>query len=137
MLLEFIKSPDGKLIPIGDESYERVSKMKSNDTVFMEYKPRRNYGNHKRLFSMLKIVFDSQNHYKDIDNILEICKFRAGYFDTIITHNGKKHYKTRSIAFYNMDEEEFKNFFSKCIDTCLEIVPMGKQELEEQILRFC
>lgn len=136
MILEFIKTNDNKLIPATDECYEKISKVSSGSSMFFEWKPKRNYENHKRFFSMLKLVFDNQSFYKDMDNILEIIKFRAGYFDTIITHKGAKHYKTKSISFETMDEEQFKMFFSKAIDVALELIPMDKKELEDMILRY-
>jgi len=136
MLLRLIKSSNG-FIPADDETHEALKSVAMGNDIFVEYKPRRNYGNHKRLFSMLKIVFDNQSHYRSIDNILEICKFRAGYFDTIVMHNGEKHYKTKSISFFTMDEDEFKKFFSSCIDTCLELVAMSRADLEDAILRYC
>ncbi len=135
MLLHLTKTANG-LIPADEDSQSAFAKMQIGNDVFVEYKPRRNYANHKRFFSMLKIIFESQSHYKSIDNILEICKFRSGYFETIITHTGKKHYKTKSIDFCTMDEDDFKVFFSSSIDTCLELVPMGKVELENAILRY-
>lgn len=136
MILEFIKTFDNKLIPASDECHEKISKASAGASMFFEWKPKRNYENHKRFFSMLKLVFDNQSFYKDMDNILEIIKFRSGYFDTIITHKGVKHYKTKSINFETMDEEQFKMFFSKAIDVALELIPMDKQELEDMILRY-
>jgi hypothetical protein len=137
VILEFIKTNDNKLIPATDECYEKISKVGAGASLFFEWKPKRNYENHKRFFSMLKLVFDNQSFYKDMDNILEIIKFRSGYFDTIITHKGgAKHYKTKSISFETMDEEQFKMFFSKAIDIALELIPMDKKELEDMILRY-
>jgi len=136
MILEFIKTFDNKLMPADKECFDKMDEIKAGKSIFVEYKPKRNYENHKRFFSMLKLVFDNQSFYKDIDNILEIIKFRSGYFDTIITHKGAKHYKTKSISFETMDEEQFKMFFSKAIDVALELIPMDKQELEDMILRY-
>lgn len=136
MILEFIKTFDNKLMPADKDCFDKMDEIKAGKSIFVEYKPNRNYKNHKRFFSMLKLVFDNQSFYKDMDNILEIIKFRSGYFDTIITHKGAKHYKTKSISFDTMDEEQFKMFFSKAIDVALELIPMDKQELEDMILRY-
>lgn len=137
MLLELIKIGEGKIAPANDETYDRIKKIKIGDSIMVEYKPRRNYQFHKKLFSLLKFVFDNQDHYKDLDNILEVVKFRSGKFDTIVTHTGKKHYKTKSIAFHAMDEAEFEEFYSRAIDVALELIPMDRTDLEKQILRYC
>ena len=135
MILEFIKS-DSKLIPANDETFEKVKKMAVGESIFMEWKPRRNYQFHKKFFSLLNYVFENQTYYKTIDNLLEVYKFKAGYFETIVTHKGQKHYKAKSISFHAMDNEEFEKFYSASIDTSLELIPMDKKELEDNILRY-
>lgn len=135
MLLEFIKS-DSKLIAANDETFEKIKKMSVGESIFVEWKPRRNYNFHKKLFSLLNFVYENQSHYKHLDNLLEAYKFNAGYFETIVTHKGKKHYKAKSISFHAMDNEEFERFYSSAIDTSLELIPMDKKELEENILRY-
>jgi hypothetical protein len=135
MTLEFVKS-DGKLIAANDETYERVKKMPVGESVFMEWKPKRNYKFHKKLFSLLNYVFENQEFYKSIDNLLEAYKFRAGYFETIVTHKGVKHYKAKSISFHSMDGDEFEKFYSSAIDTSLELIPMDRKELEDTVLRY-
>ena len=135
MLLEFVKS-DVKLIAATDETYEKVKQMAVGESIFMEWKPRRNYAFHKKLFALLNFVFDNQSHYKTQDNLLEVYKFKAGYFETIVTHTGKKHYKAKSISFHSMDNEAFERFYSQAIDTSLELIPMYRKELEDAVLRF-
>ena len=136
MLLEFIKVQSGRIAPANDETFERIAKIKTGDSIIVDYKPRRNYKHHKKLFSMLQFVFENQSYYQDLDNILEVVKFRAGYFDTIVTHTGKKHFKSKSIAFHNMDQTEFEVFYNKAIDVCLEIIPQDRMALEEAIVRY-
>jgi len=136
MLLEFIKGQNNQLIPSDNETFERMQKIKIGDTVFVEYKPRRNYQFHKKLFSLLNFVYANQDHYKSVNNILEAVKFRAGYFEAILFHTGEPHYKATSIAFHAMDDIEFEEFYSKAIDVCLELIPMGKQELENAVLTY-
>ena len=135
MILEFIKS-DSKLIAANDETFERIKKMSVGESIFMEWKPKRNYQFHKKFFSLLNYVFENQSHYKTVENLLEVYKFKAGYFETIVTHTGKKHYKAKSISFHAMDALEFEEFYSKAIDTSLELIPINKSELEDTILRY-
>lgn len=135
MLLEFVKS-DSKLIAANDETFERVKKMAVGESIFMEWKPRRNYQFHKKLFSLLNFVYENQSHYKSVDNLLEAYKFKAGLFETIVTHKGHKHYKAKSISFHSMDNDEFEKFYSAAIDTSLELIPMDRKELEDTVLRY-
>ena len=135
MKLTFIKTQTG-LIPDCDETREILKKIKNGDGVILDYKPKRNFKFHRRLFALLNLIFENQDYYKSIDNILEMCKFKAGYFETIITHKGEKHYKTKSIAFDEMDNAEFEKFYSKCIDVALELTGINQKNLEQQIINF-
>ena len=135
MKLTFIKTQSG-LIPDCEATIEALKKIKNGDGVILEYKPKRSYLFHKKLFALLNLIFENQDHYKSIDNILEMCKFKAGYFETIITHKGEKHYKTKSIAFDEMDNASFEEFYKKCIDVALELTGINQKDLEQQIINF-
>lgn len=136
MKLFFIKSQGGVLIPADSECIDNMQKVKNGDTIMIEYKPKRNYQFHKKAFALLNLVLQNQDHYKTVENILEVVKFRAGYFETIITHTGKKHYKTKSISFSEMDNLEFEEFYSKIIDVAFELTGLLKKDIEKEILSF-
>ena len=135
MILELVRTPSG-LAPISDDSVKAVSKIEMGYTVYLEYKPRRNYKFHKKLMAMLNLILNNQTEYKSVDNILTECKYDAGYYDIHITHNGEQRLIPKSISFATMDNEEFAEFYSSAVDTCLGLVPIGKEELEDAILRF-
>ena len=136
MLLNLRKTKTG-LIPIDDESVSAFNKLRLDDEIYVDFKPRRNYKFHKKLFSMLNLIKNNQDYYKSVDNILTECKLKAGYFDIHIGINGEQILIPKSINFYTMDEADFEEFYSSCIDTCLQLVPMGQEELENAILRYC
>lgn len=136
MLLN-LKKIENALIPCDEDTVKAFNKLKINDEIYVEWKPKRNYKFHKKLFSMLNLILTNQSMYKSVDNILTECKFKAGYFDIHIMANGEQRYIPKSISFATMKGDEFESFYSSCIDTCLELVPMGKTELEEAILRYC
>lgn len=136
MVLQIKKHNNG-FFPVGDDSAEVWKKLKDGEEIFCEYKPRRNYKFHKKLFSMLNLVKDNQNYYKSVDNILTECKFRAGYYEIHVSYDGLQTFIPKSINFASMDNDEFERFYSSAIDTCLALVPMGRKELEDAILRYC
>ena len=135
--LKKVENPKEGWIPCDEDTVKAYNKQKVDDEIYAEYKPKRNYNFHKKLFSMLTLIFNNQSHYKSVDNILTECKLRAGYFDIHINLKGEQLFIPKSINFYSMDNEEFSEFYSSSIDMCLELVPMGKTELENAILRYC
>lgn len=125
-----------RLIPVGDESFELFNSMKIGDEISFEYKEnkQRSLGNHKRLFSMLNGVVKDTDHYNDVNNLLDVIKLRSGYFTTVVSHTSEVLHIPKSISFTSMNEDEFKEFFSKAIDICLEFVP--EQDIDS-ILQYC
>lgn len=121
MLLELIRTEHG-LVPVSDESVSAVKKIALRDTVFVEYKPRRDYTNHKKLFALLQAVMPNQQHFKTLDNLLEAVKYRSGHYETIILLEGDSFIKTKSIAFHVMDDAEFDIFYNMARDVCADLV---------------
>ena len=133
MLLSLKRVQTG-LIPCDDESTSIVSKIRIGDEITVDFKPKRNHKNHRRFFSMLQGVVRNSDHYKSTDNLLDVIKLKKGYFEIVVSHDGKQHYIPKSIAFDKMDEEEFKEFFSSAIDIILEFTP---EEDINSILQYC
>ena len=133
MLLHLKKTKQG-FVPADEDSVKVFNKLKVGDEIYADYKKTRNYKNHKRFFSMLQAVVHNSEHYKSVDNLLDIVKLKTGYFEIVVSHDGKQNYIPKSIAFYKMDEDEFKSFFSDVIDVVLEFTP---QEDIDSILRYC
>lgn len=136
MKLTFQKQQGGVLIPENEDIAEKLKCIKNGDYIIVEYKPKRNVKFHRKLFALLNLIYQNQEHYKSVDNILEVVKFRAGHFETLVLHNGNTHYKAKSISFADMNELEFKEFYSKSIDVALELTQMTKADIENEIIRF-
>ncbi len=132
MLLNLVRTENG-LIPIDDASVKAVSKIKIGYDIFCEYKPRRNYKNHKRFFSLLQGVVANQEYYKNVDNLLDVIKLKTGHYKTVVSHNGEALYIPESISFHSMSENEFQEFFSNAIDVLLEFMP---EESVNMIIRY-
>jgi len=132
MILELVRTPSG-LSPITDESVKAVTKITMGDSVFLEYKPRRNMKFHKKYWALLNQVIINQEHYKTVDNLHEAIKFKGGYYETIIPLDASPFIVTKSIAFHSMDAQEFEDFYSVALDECLSLV--GEDAISE-IIKF-
>lgn len=134
MKIIVIKERGNILLPANDEAENVLSTLINGYEFHIDVVKKRNLKFHKKLFGLLKLILDNQRYYKTIDNVLEIVKFRAGYYDTIVTHKGKKHYKTKSISFDNMDDIEFKKFYSNALDVGFELC--GTYDFEKELVGF-
>jgi len=106
---------ESALVPVGTE-------------VMLEYSLKRNPANHRRFFSFIKMTFDMQEFFDDMDIYRRWLTMKAGYYQTVVTPKGETIFLPDSIAFHKMPEEEFKKLFSKCIDVFLRELGSGQTE---------
>ncbi len=120
MQLLLLRTPSG-LLPHDEASVNAVKKIPIGECILSDWKPKRNIKFHEKYFALLNAVLVNQSHYKTIGLLHEAVKFRAGYFETLITHKGEKFLKVKSIAFHSMDEVEFNMFYQRALDVCVEL----------------
>ena len=73
------KTLSGQLKPCYDSDAELLKKIKAGDEVECEIKRPRNLKFHKKLFSLLNLVYSNQELYKDINDLRKDLTIAAGY----------------------------------------------------------
>ena len=137
MLLEVIKTADGKLLPANEEAIKKLSKVKVGDSILIDYKAKRNPLFHRKGFALLNLIFQNQDRYTNLEDLRVEFRLKAGFYSEHITTKGRLIYIPRSMNFSSMDENEFEELYSKFIDIALKhFVTMDKRELEDAVLRF-
>lgn len=133
----FKKSMQG-IFPTDEEGRKLIEAMPRDALCKVEFIKKRNYLNHKRFFKFLEVAFDNQDFYDDPELLRKALQMASGWFETLIIRdkngNVTTHYIPKSIAFDEMDEDEFQKLFKKCIGAFLS--RYGNGISEEQILRI-
>lgn len=98
----------------------------------------RNLGFHRKFFALVKLVFEAQDRYATEDDLLDALKIATGH---AVVHHVKKGvavYRTKSISFAKMEENDFRQFWNACVKhICDEVLPgTDKAELEQEILNI-
>ena len=106
----------GTLAPADEHAEEIIHGMKHGQVVKLKYSFPRNYENHKRFFAFVKTTFDIQDHFSNITHYRKWLIMKSGHYITIIAPNGYTIFDADSIAFEKMDESQFRQVFSDCID---------------------
>ncbi len=134
----YLKKHLNALHPVDEESGEYLKKVKPGVVVSCEMKRPRNYENHKRYFSLLKLAFENQEKFKSIDQLKEAIKFELGYTELIRKFDGTFVEKAKSINFESMNENDFQKYFSMSIDVILKFILPGveRQELLNEVLAY-
>jgi len=131
----YLKKNLSKLEPADDESSEVLRKWKQGDILSCEIKKPRNYEFHKKAFALFNLVFENQDKYDTVQDVLTEIKLRSGHYQEHITVKGVVIYVPKSISFVSMDEAEFNIFYNKAVNIVLKyfIPNTTREDLEKEI----
>ena len=103
----------------------------------------RNIGHHRKLFALLKLTFCNlpvkyQALIKNADELLTEIKLQIGHREKRVSLGGQEYYVPKSIAFHNLGQEAFDEFYNKTLDFICEYLLPGvdRPEIEAQIVEF-
>jgi hypothetical protein len=80
----------------------------------------RNPDHHRKGFALIKLIFDSQEKYRTIEDLLVELKLQTGWYREHIRANGEIIYVPKSISFADMDQLEFEAFYETLIDVAIQ-----------------
>jgi len=90
---------------------------------------------HRLFWALLQLVVDNHEYYQRPEQLLEWMKVRLGYVDETVWHDGQVWFKTRSISFAAMGQDQFKEFFTRAVDVITtDVIPeMDKEALFNEV----
>lgn len=112
------RTHDG-LRPASDEAVKVLAQYKPGDEVLLEHKKGRSAGNHRRFFALVNMTFDWQDQYDNPEIWRKVLEIAAGHFDIVIDKHGNTHYWPKTIAWDRLDEDEFRDMFSRVVNAYL------------------
>ncbi len=127
------KTPDGALVPADDGSRAAIDKIGQCEIIKVIFRKSRNYENHKRFFAFLNTTFDMQENFDNLEHYRRWLTMKAGRYSTCVAPNGATMFFAESIAFDEIDEDEFRKLFSDCIDIFLQY--LGNGMTQDELLR--
>lgn len=105
--------------------------------IMAELRKNRNPGNHKRYFAFIKMSFDMQDYYNEVDIWRKMLQMKAGFFDEVISEKGVAVYLPRSVNWDELDETEFKPLFTKIVNAFIHYYGQGLNDIQiNSILEF-
>jgi hypothetical protein len=133
-------------VPAFHDDKERHANMGKGVLVEMKITQPRNYEYHKRFFAMLNFAFEywepdivRENGLawmKDFEQFRADMIVKAGYYNTVVRFlpDGTQEicFKPKSIAFTNMEEEDFHNLYKSVFNVVWDLILHHKFESEDQ-----
>ena len=124
----------GALRPVDEHGETVLHGLGQGEIVGIELKRPRNVLHHRKFFAMLSVVLKNQEHYKSVQDLLDVCKLRTGHCRTVQTKNGAIRIPS-SISFAAMDQSAFEAFYQRACGWVIEEVLPGlqKRHLDEEV----
>lgn len=123
------------LHPADDEARALLRTIGQGEIVSVEVRRPRNVRFHAKFFAMLKIILDNQEHYKSIEDILDVAKLSVGHYRTIRTAKYGDVKIPNSISFAAMDNAEFSDFYDKVVAwIASDVIPgLKRKDLDAEV----
>ncbi len=123
------------IVAFDDEASQAMKKFPVGEMLELEISRPRNGKFHKKFFAMLNIIVQNYHENITVNDVLTHVKSELNYWDAVMVGNSH-HKRYKSIAFANMDEDSFSEFYNRAVDVCLKLVPIDKEDLAYQIAKF-
>lgn len=134
MKLTLIKQLNGTFKVAYPSDYENAKKIPLNEPFEIDYKKQRNIKFHRKFFALIKLVFDNQEQFSNIEILRKELTIEAGFYNEYPNYQGEVKKDAKSISFSSMDEIEFNEFYDRIIDAIVKIYKWDKQDLVDNIL---
>jgi hypothetical protein len=119
-----------------DSDYEIAKKIPLNEPIVYEWTKPRNYLFHKKFFALLKLVYENQEVYNNMDELRKDLTINAGFFTSRFDFKGVEVIEAKSISFASMDENEFQEFYNRIIDEVIKWLSISKQDILDHIEQY-
>lgn len=145
MKFQLIKKPGfgNTYVPDGDENYAKSSKIKEGTQVNVEYTKKRNIKFHRKFFMLFKVAYMNlpeglDKIYTCVEDLRYATEEAAGFYDIKHDIEGNPQKRVKSISFASMDDLEFSEVYSKCLDILIKYIfkDLTATEFDREVMRF-
>ena len=132
--LFLIKGSDGILHPVDQESEKIIQKWKTGAEYGLEYKLSRNSKFHRMIFAIANMTVEnapeeSPWNGKPAIMLIKAVELDNGFAEPQLKLNGEINMIAKSIAFDNMDQDEFDKLYNPLVKECARILDISEDEV--------
>jgi len=130
------------LVPASEDTADRMKRVKEGRMCQVELVQPRNIKFHGKFFSLLNFAFqywepeheelNGMTAEKDFERFRKDAIILAGYRHAVVNLKGEVRYEADSIAFGNMDEEEFGKLYKSVFNVLWRLVMSNVPGMTEQ-----
>lgn len=130
MQIEMVKNAGGVFVPAFDHDLPRLTKFKNGEQYTAEIKLTRNPAFHRKMFAFFNFCFAhwaaDRVGLEHADETTQFERFRkdltilAGFYEQTMRLNGEIRTEAKSLAFANMEPDEFERCYSAMINAAIK-----------------
>ncbi|WP_338510183.1 DUF1367 family protein [Erwinia aphidicola] len=138
MQFDLVKHPGGVFSPVNDSDIERLQRFKNGETYCADIKLSRSPQFHRKVMAFFGFCFEhwcaDRAGMGNADEHTQRTRFRkdltilAGFYDTVVNIRGEVRAEAKSLAYSNMDQEEFERCYSSLINAAIKHVFAGTRD---------
>jgi len=126
-------------VPVNDPAREFFDKTKLGQEISVKANRDRNLAHHRKAFSLLHVVFQSQEIFDTEEKLRLGLTYMSGYVDSmVVAKNGDTVMIPKSWAFNSMSQEEFNELYESLKTEALKLLPSGwtNEQLDNAVLEI-
>ena len=107
------------IVPAYETDEKAMGPLKCGNMYKADFKKARNPQHNAKAFVLIKLIFDSQEKYDNIEDLRTELKLQCGSYTHHIRSNGVIAYIPKSWSFADMDQIEFEKLYDRLIDVAI------------------
>ncbi len=130
-----LKKRGNMFYPSTINDVEAMKTLPTEYEILVDISRPRNPKNHNRYFVFLRVAFDLQETFSNVEQLRHYLQMRAGHYEPMVTHKGKTIYRPLSIAWEKISEDDFQKLFKEVVTAFLDFYdethdkPLSEEEL--------
>ncbi|WP_104210418.1 DUF1367 family protein [Pectobacterium brasiliense] len=138
MQIEMVKNAGGVFCPAFEHDLPRLTKFKNGEMYTAEFKLTRNPAFHRKAFAFFNFCFQHWSAdrvgLESMDEATQFERFRkdltilAGFYEQTVRLNGDIRTEAKSLAYANMEPDEFERCYSALINAAIKHVFAGTRD---------
>ena len=133
MELYLVKQLDNSFKVAHDSDYDKLKKLKVGKLLKCKITQPRNVKFHRKLFSLLNLVYQNQEHYNNINHLRRDLTVASGFYTQRENIKGEVITEPLSISFSKMNQDSFNDYYSKMLDSVVKYFDFDKQSIIDEI----
>jgi len=136
MEIYLVKQLDNTFKVAYDSDYENLKKIKPLAMIKCEISQPRNIKFHRKFFALIKMVYQNQERYNNIEHLRKDLIISAGFYDSRVNLYGEEINEAKSISFASMKQIEFDDLYNRVLDEIVKHFHFDKQLIIDNIEQY-